>query len=197
MHRARLCLTMLFREGEAPAEPPFRVHSARTSDFGELSRAAGASPSHGRPPTRAIRQSIALARGRARPGAAGERVSWGIAVSASPPRIESYRFGGITIDGESFTRDVIIRPDGVLARWWRREGHSLCPQDLEGALEARPDCLVIGCGASGALKVPDETRRWIAERGIELVELPTGAACEKYNELSRARRVVAALHLTC
>ena len=96
----------------------------------------------------------------------------GTAVGKSPPRIESYRFGSITIDGEVYTRDVIVRPEGVLAGWWRREGHSLCPQDLEGALEVRPDCLVIGCGASGVLKVPDGTRQWIAGRGVELVELP-------------------------
>ena len=121
----------------------------------------------------------------------------GTAVGKSPPRIESYRFGSITIDAEVYTRDVIVRPEGVLAGWWRREGHSLCPQDLEGALEVRPDCLVIGCGASGVLKVPDGTRQWIAGRGVELVELPTGAACEKYNDLASTRRVVAGLHLAC
>jgi hypothetical protein len=116
----------------------------------------------------------------------------------SPPRIESYRFGNITIDGTTYTRDVIIRPEGVLADWWRKEGHSLHPDDLEGALDPRPDVLVIGCGASGALKVPDETRRWITQQGIELVELPTGAAWWRYNELAMSgSRVVAGLHLTC
>ena len=131
----------------------------------------------------------------------------GDAVSESPPRIDSYRFGSITVDGEVYTRDVIIRPEGVIANWWRKDGHGLCPEDLKGALgppsacgqalAGEPDCLVIGCGAGGGLSVPEETRRWIEGRGIELVELPTGAACEKYTELARTRRVVAGLHLTC
>ena len=115
----------------------------------------------------------------------------------SPPQIESCRFGSVTIDGETYTRDVIVRPEGVLAGWWREDGHSLCREDLVDALEPGPEVLVIGCGASGVLRVPDQTRRWIAEQGVELLELPTGAACERYNELARERRVVAGLHLTC
>lgn len=136
-------------------------------------------------------------------------------MNASPPRIESYRFGSITIEGETYAHDVIIRPEGVLAGWWREEGHSLCPEDLRDALDPKPDTLVIGCGASavrqahdggvlssskgasGALRVPGETRRWIAEQGIELVALPTGEACDRYNDLAGAKRVVAGLHLTC
>ena len=50
-------------------------------------------------------------------------------MSESPPRIDSCRFGGITIDGEVYTRDVIIRPEGVTANWWRKDGHGLCPED--------------------------------------------------------------------
>ena len=118
-------------------------------------------------------------------------------MSRSPPRIEAYRFGSITVDGKTYTRDVIIRPEGVLADWWRKAGHSLCPEDLKGALDPKPDVLVIGCGASGVLGVPEDTRRWITEQGIELVELATRAACDRYNDLSRERRVVAGLHLTC
>ena len=121
----------------------------------------------------------------------------------APPHIDSYRFGSITIDGDIYTRDVIICPEGVIADWWRRDGHGLCLSDLETALEPKPDIIVVGCGASGALRVPEETRRWIEGQGIELLALPTGEACDRYNELAGAgprrapRRVVAGLHLTC
>jgi hypothetical protein len=118
-------------------------------------------------------------------------------VNASPPRIESYRFGSATIGGKTYTHDVIIRPEGVLADWWRKEGHSLCPKDLRDALDPKPDVLVVGCGASGALRVPRDTRRWIVEQGVELLELPTGEACDTYNSLAGTKRVVAGLHLTC
>lgn len=120
-------------------------------------------------------------------------------MSESPPRIDSYDFGRITIDGETYSRDVIVSPDGVRPEWWRKEGHSLHPEDLSSVLDPPPQVLVIGCGASGLLSVPDETRRWLTEKGIELVDLPTRAACGRYNELSSeaGARVVAGLHLTC
>ena len=128
-----------------------------------------------------------------------------------PPHIDSYRFGSVTVDGEVYTVDVIVRPEGVLADWWRKEGHGLHPEDLAGALDPsllrrsgrfgyegrKPHVLVIGCGASGVLRIPDETRRWITDRGIELVALRTADACRRYNELSGTSHVVAGLHLTC
>ncbi len=116
---------------------------------------------------------------------------------STPPHIDSYDFGRVVVDGRSYTRDLIIRPDGVVPDWWRKEGHSLQPQDLISVLDPAPEILITGCGASGILSVPRETRKWVAEKGIELIELPTRAACERYNELAEKARVVAGLHLTC
>jgi hypothetical protein len=118
-------------------------------------------------------------------------------VSRAIPQIESYDFGRIVIDGETYTADVIVTPDGVKADWWRKAGHSLCPEDLEGVLSPEVEVVIIGCGAYGALKVPQGTRRWLQEQDKELVVLPTEAACERFNELSGSGRVIAGLHLTC
>jgi hypothetical protein len=46
------------------------------------------------------------------------------------PKIESYRFGEIVIDGQRHSEDVIIYPDRVDAKWWRKEGHSLALTDV-------------------------------------------------------------------
>jgi hypothetical protein len=112
-------------------------------------------------------------------------------------RIEAYEFGSITIGGKTYTRDLIICPDGIRTDWWRREGHSLCPEDLDSVIGLDPEVLIIGCGRDGRLKVPDETRSWITRRGIELIALPTREACERYNELEGESKVIAGLHLTC
>jgi len=115
------------------------------------------------------------------------------------PRIEHYRFGLITIDGKSYQNDVVIWTGGVIPDWIRKEGHSLHPGDLESHLErARPERLIIGLGAYGAMKVPEPTRQWIEGMGIELSALPTDKACERYNELAASGAgVMAGLHLTC
>jgi hypothetical protein len=113
------------------------------------------------------------------------------------PRIKSYCFNRIIIDGHSFSHDVIIYPDRIDGGWWREEGHSVAPSDLREALESHPDVLVIGQGKPGRMEVLDDTRRKVEEAGIELIVQPTSEAVATYNRLSKVRRVVAALHLTC
>jgi len=113
------------------------------------------------------------------------------------PRIESYEFGRIKIDGKTYTRDVMICPDGVRPQWWRKDGHGLHPRDLAPVMGLGPETIIIGSGAHGALQVPEKTEAWIREKGIELIVIPTGAACDRYNQLSASGRVIAGLHLTC
>lgn len=113
------------------------------------------------------------------------------------PGIDSYRFGEIVIDGRRYTHDVIIYPDHVDGSWWRAEGHSVAPSDLQEVLESHPAVLVIGQGSPGHMEVPGETRRKLEQGGIELIVQPTSEASATYNRLRDVRRVVAALHLTC
>jgi hypothetical protein len=113
------------------------------------------------------------------------------------PRIDSYRFGQVVIDGESHRRDVIIYPDHVERGWRREEGHSLSPADLWEVLQMRPEVLVIGQGTASRMDVPGETAQVLEAAGIEVIAEPTGQACDTYNRLRETRRVVAALHLTC
>jgi hypothetical protein len=112
--------------------------------------------------------------------------------------IDQYAFGKIVIDGQTYTRDVILTPGQVWDGWWRERGHSLSLTDLEKAFQAHPGVLIVGTGAMGRMRVPAETRQEVERRGIELHVLPTGKAWALYNELEPGgRKVVAALHLAC
>ena len=113
------------------------------------------------------------------------------------PHVDEVSLGAITVDGKKYDRDVIIYPDSVDNSWWRREGHSLFPADLRQVAAAQPDVIVVGCGQTGVLKVPQETRDWVTAQGIEFIDLPTKDACEEYNRLKDVRRVVGCMHLTC
>lgn len=113
------------------------------------------------------------------------------------PRIETYRFGHIVIDGQPHERDLIILPDRVIGGWWRQEGHALHPQDLQAVFEAAPDLLVVGQGAYGMMRITSETQQALQAAGIELTALPTQEACQTYNTARSERAVAAALHLTC
>ncbi len=112
--------------------------------------------------------------------------------------IDSYQFGKIVIDGVDYTSDLIILGDEVQSDWWRKQGHSLSADDLKTILKAKPSVLVVGCGASGLMDVPDQTRQALKERDIQLEAFDSYKAVQKFNELSEAGvNVAAALHLTC
>lgn len=111
--------------------------------------------------------------------------------------IQSYEFGRIVVDGVVYQRDVIIHPDGVLSPWWRKEGHSLCIDDLKEALELKPSLLIIGTGYYSCMVVPEEVQRQLETLGIKVCVHDTRRACSIYNECCEHQRVVAALHLTC
>jgi len=110
-------------------------------------------------------------------------------------RIESYSFGRIVIDGQSYTKDVIILPERVLSPWWRKEGHYLQMEDLVDVLEARPEVLIIGKGYSGVMQVPEPVVRELSEQGMEVKVMNTAAAVDTFNNITG--RKAAALHLTC
>ena len=77
------------------------------------------------------------------------------------------------------------------------DGHVLHVADIESVAAEKPEVLIVGTGKYGILKVLPQTREYIDSRGVELIVEQTEQACEIYNKISRDRKVVAALHLTC
>ena len=113
-------------------------------------------------------------------------------------KIDSYQFGRISVDGVGYSSDIIILGGTVQSSWWRKQGHSLSPEDIKPVIAAKPSTLIVGCGASGLMKVTQETRQVLRENDIKLEAHDTHKAVERFNELSQANEnVAAALHLTC
>jgi hypothetical protein len=112
--------------------------------------------------------------------------------------IESYDFGSIVINGTRYRSDIIITGDKIQAIWRRREGHVLHASDMRDTLEEfLPEVVVIGTGYAGMMSVPRETKDFLQTKGIELLVERTEKACRLFNTLSKSKRVLAALHLTC
>lgn len=112
--------------------------------------------------------------------------------------IDSYQFGKIVIDGKAYKNDCLIIDDSVRPNWWRKQGHLLAAEDLQSIIEAKPQILVVGCGASGLMKISEDIGHIMLENGIELFTANTYKAVEKFNELSgKGENVTAAFHLTC
>ena len=113
--------------------------------------------------------------------------------------IESSAFGRMTIDGRTYTSDLLIFPDGsVKGGWWRQRGHVLCMDDIRSLVDAAPDLIVAGTGTSGRMRPEADLLPFFRERGIGFFAEPNSRAVEIYNDNAAAGVAVGAcFHLTC
>ncbi len=111
--------------------------------------------------------------------------------------IDNYSFGNITVNGNKYSKDVIIFPDRVISPWWRGEGHLLQIDDLVEVVKSGISDLLIGTGFYGTMKVPTEVVAYLNQKGITTSIEKTPEAVEVYNRIASKRAAIAALHLTC
>jgi hypothetical protein len=113
-------------------------------------------------------------------------------------KIDKYSFGSIAIDGREYKSDLIIYPDRVDDKWWRKEGHMLQMEDLSGVFAVKPEVLIVGQGLPGLMKVDTGVEEHCRAVGIELIVRPTAEAVDEYNRAANKKPLmIAALHLTC
>jgi hypothetical protein len=111
--------------------------------------------------------------------------------------IERYSFGRFSFCGKDYTSDVIIRGASVTS-WWRIAGHSVAREDIETLVGKKPAVIVIGTGANGLMRVPQETQQYMENNGIQVIVEDTAKAVKTFNRLQAGGKDVAiAMHLTC
>ena len=114
------------------------------------------------------------------------------------PVIESYSFGHMTIDGKSYSKDIIIFPDSIiLSPWWRSQGHRLEISDLEKLISMKPEVIIVGTGSSNLMQPSPELEELLAQRSIEFIAQPTGEAVQTYNSITKKKKTGGCFHLTC
>ena len=112
--------------------------------------------------------------------------------------IESYSFGHMVIEGNSYAKDVIIYPDGsILSPWWRNRGHVLEATDLKELIASKPDIIICGTGAMGVMRPTPAFKKHLEARNIDFIAEKSSKAVETYNQLSGKKRVGGCFHLTC
>ncbi|WP_456477882.1 Mth938-like domain-containing protein [Geoglobus ahangari] len=112
--------------------------------------------------------------------------------------VEEYEFGRIVINGREYREDVIVHRNGVEEGWWRKEGHRVCLDDIKRIMQLNPEVVVFGTGAYGRMRVDEEVRRFLKERGVEVIEDESFSAVRIFESLLRSgRNAVLAIHLTC
>ena len=111
------------------------------------------------------------------------------------------RFGRVEIDGTQYTHDVVIdcgivrKRNKAASRPFRGSlGHT--PLSMAEDIPWGGRQLIVGTGVDGSLPILPDVEDEAARRGIEIIALPTGRACELVESLDRSD-VRAILHTTC
>ena len=112
--------------------------------------------------------------------------------------IDSYSFGNITINGESYRKDILIYPDtSILCPWWRKSGHRLTLPDIEQMISMNPDVIIVGTGAYGLMKPEQELLDILEGKNIDTIIRPTSDAVDLFNSYAQTKHTGGCFHLTC
>jgi hypothetical protein len=118
------------------------------------------------------------------------------------PKIDRTRFGSITIEGEDFDRDVIIRLDGRVKKRKKKlskavygTSHTISLDEAEHVYQTGAERLIIGAGQFGMVKLSEEAVGYFRDRGCQVDILPTKSAIEAWNEAGGA--TIGLFHITC
>lgn len=110
-------------------------------------------------------------------------------------------FGEIELEGKRYDADIVIEGGQVRRRhkkpskpYRARFGHT--PLSAEESIPWGGPRLIVGTGADGLLPIMAEVYELAARRNVEIVALPTEAACRLIADLEPGE-VNAVLHVTC
>ncbi|MEA3353467.1 MAG: Mth938-like domain-containing protein [Campylobacterota bacterium] len=118
------------------------------------------------------------------------------------PAIKDTRFGSITIGGELYEHDVVIRLNGNIKRRKKKlsnavygTGHMVSLDEAEHIYDKGAKLLIIGTGQTGYVELCDEARDFFIRKGCKTKLLPTPKTINAWNDAKGA--VIGMFHVTC
>ena len=118
------------------------------------------------------------------------------------PKVEKTKFGSITIDGEKYEHDVIIRLSGQVAKRKKKlskelfgTSHIISLPEAEYVYEDGAKLIVVGTGQSGMADLSPEAAGFFCEKGCAVQLLPTPEALECWNHAEG--KAIGLFHVTC
>ncbi|MGE5458738.1 MAG: Mth938-like domain-containing protein [Methanococcaceae archaeon] len=118
------------------------------------------------------------------------------------PKIDSTSFGSITVNGETFNYDILIRLNGEVEKRKKKlskeiygTSHKISLEEAKHIYEEGTEKIIIGTGQTGFVTLSEEAEAFFRGKkcGVEL--FPTGWAIERWNELEG--KISAMFHVTC
>ena len=116
--------------------------------------------------------------------------------------IDNTSFGSITINGEQFSHDVIIRLSGEvkkrkkkLSRQVYGTSHKLSLEEAQFIYEDGCKKLIVGTGQYGVLELSNEAAEFFETQGCKVILKKTPQAIKAFNETTGKK--IGVFHVTC
>ena len=118
------------------------------------------------------------------------------------PRIDRTRFGSVTIDGQVYEHDVLIRLGGKVEKRKKKlskavygTSHTISLAEARHVHQKGAVRLLIGAGQQGRVRLSEEAAALFKRRRCQVELLPTPEVIPVWNQAEGA--VIAMLHVTC
>jgi len=111
-------------------------------------------------------------------------------------RIDSIKFGEITINKKTYYSDVLIDVDGKVELMQKK--HMVDIDDFIILSKKKPEFIVIGTGLQDMVRVSDKVIQIAEDSKIKLYVDPSPKAADVFNGLlAQGKKTAALIHTTC
>jgi hypothetical protein len=118
------------------------------------------------------------------------------------PKINKTKFGSITVAGENYEHDILIRLNGKVEKRKKKlskevfgTSHIISLAEAEHVYEEGARRIIIGTGQSGMAKLSDEAAVFFQQKKCNVDLLPTPEAVRCWNEAESS--AIGLFHITC
>jgi hypothetical protein len=116
--------------------------------------------------------------------------------------IDRTAFGSITIDGQTYDHDVVIRLCGKVEKRRKKlskaqygTSHIISKAEAKSVFEDGCDLLIIGAGQQGNVHLSPEASAYFEKKGCHVVVQPTSEAIRSFNRSHDKK--IGLMHVTC
>jgi hypothetical protein len=118
------------------------------------------------------------------------------------PKIDKSRFGSITIDGITYSHDILIRPDGQVKKRKKKlskaiygTSHTVSLEEAQHIYKEEAPLLIIGSGKFDRVRLSTDAETYFNTNGCEVKILPTAKAVRSWNATEEP--AIGLFHITC
>jgi hypothetical protein len=118
------------------------------------------------------------------------------------PRIDGTRFGSVTIDGQVYEHDVLIRLGGAVEKRKKKlskavhgTSHIISSAEAKHVHQKGAALLLIGAGQDGRVTLSDEAVAYFERHRCQVQLLPTPEVIPVWNQAEGS--VIGLVHVTC